>query len=50
MQLALEHIILCPFQQWAVLVKRIRKYPGSTGDTPVSAMWKYYTIEHVTSA
>ena len=40
MQLDLEHIIICPVRQWAALVKRIRKYPGSTGDTPVSAVWK----------
>ena len=34
-QLALEHIIICPVRQWAALVKYIKKYPGSTGDTPV---------------
>ena len=34
--LASEHILLCPVRKWAELVKRIRKYPGSTGDTPVS--------------
>ena len=31
-------------------MKLIRKYPGSTGDTPVSAVWKNHKIEHVTSA
>ena len=31
-------------------MKRIRKYPGSTGDTPVLAVWKNHKIEHVTSA
>ena len=48
-QLALEHIIICPVRQWVALVKRIRKYPGSTGNTPVLAVWKNHKIEHVTS-
>ena len=48
-QLASENIILCPVRQWAALVKRIRKYPGSTSDTPVSAVWKNHKIEHVAS-
>ena len=49
-QLASEHIIICLIRQWAALVKRIRKYPGSTGDTPMSEVWKNHKIEHVTSA
>ena len=49
-QLASEHIILCPVWQWATIVKRIRKYPGSTGDTPVLAVWKNHKIDHDTSA
>ena len=49
-QLPSEHIIIFPVRQWSALVKRIRKYPGSTGDTPVSAVWKNHKIEHVTSA
>ena len=49
-QLASEDIILCPVHQWAALVKRIRKYPGSTSDTPVSEVWKNQKIKHVTSA
>ena len=48
--MASEHIILCPVRQWAKLVKRIRKYSGSTGNIPVSAVWKNHKIEHVTSA
>ena len=48
--MASENIILCPVRQWAALVERIRKYQGSTGDTPVSAVWKNHKIEHVTSA
>ena len=49
-QLASENKILCLVRQWAALVKRIRKYPGSTVDTPVSAVWKNHKIEHITSA
>ena len=49
-QLALEHIIICPVRQWASLVKRIRKYPGSTCDTPVLEVWKNHKIEHVASS
>ena len=48
MHLALEHIILFLVRQWAALVKRIRKYPGSMGDTPISVVRK--KNEHVTSA
>ena len=49
-QLASEHIIMCPVRQWTGLVKRIRNYPGATGNTPVSAVWRYNQIEHITSA
>ena len=49
-QLASENIIICPVRQWAALVKRIRKYPRSTSDTPVSEVWKNHKIEHVASA
>ena len=41
---------MCPVQQWAGLVKRIRNYPGATVDTPVSAVWRENKIEHITSA
>ena len=47
--MASEHIIICPIRQWAALVKLIRKYPGSTCDTPVSEVWKNHKIKHVTS-
>ena len=50
MQLASEHIIICLVWQWAALMKHIRKYPGSTGETPVLAVWKDHEIEHVTSS
>ena len=43
-QLASEHIIICPVRQWDALVKHIRNYPGSMGDTPMSAVWKNHRI------
>ena len=49
-QLASDHIIICLIWQWSAPVKRIRKYPVSTGDTPMLAVWKNHKIEHVTSA
>ena len=49
-QLASEHTILCPIRQWAALVKRIRKYPGSRDDTSVSSVQNNHNIEQVTSA
>jgi hypothetical protein len=41
--------VLCPTRQWAPLVQRIRKYPGSSDATPVSAVWRNGQIEHITS-
>ena len=49
-QLASEHIILFPVQQWAGLKKRIRNYTGATDDIPVSAVWRNNRIDHITSA
>ncbi|KAL9183869.1 hypothetical protein ACHAXT_004725 [Thalassiosira profunda] len=42
-------ILLCPVKQWAAVVRRILGYPGATADTPVSAVWRYGRIEHITS-
>lgn len=47
--LASGDILLSPTRQWAALVRRIRAYPGATDDTPVSAVWRYGRIEHITS-
>jgi hypothetical protein len=41
--------ILCPVRQWAAIVRRIRAYPGSVDNTPVSAVWRNGRIEHITS-
>ena len=40
---------LCPVRQWAAIVKRIWGYPGANDDTPVSAVWRYGRIEHISS-
>ena len=42
--------VLCPVRQWAQLVQRIRRYPGSSDETPVSAVWRRDRIEHITSS
>ncbi len=44
-----NHPTLCPVKQWAALVTRISSYPETTDNTPVSAVWRYNTITHVTA-
>ena len=41
--------LLCPVRQWAAVVRRIWGYPGATREIKVSAVWKNYQIEHITS-
>ena len=48
-QLATGDAELCPVRLDAALVRRIRKYPGSSDNTPMSAVWRNDRIEHVTS-
>jgi hypothetical protein len=48
-QLASGDTVLCPVRAWAAIVKRIRGYPGSSDDTPVSAVWSNGRLEHITS-
>jgi hypothetical protein len=48
-QMALGNITLCPVCAAAAIVRRIRSYPGANDDTPISAIWKYDCIEHITS-
>lgn len=48
-QIYSEDDLLCPVRSWAVVVKRIRSYPGANDDTPVSAVWNNDKIEHITS-
>ncbi len=33
----------------AAIVRWIRSYPGANNDTPISAIWKYDRVEHITS-
>jgi len=48
-QMASGDITLCPVCTAAAIVRRIRSYPGTNDDTPISAIWKYDHIEHITS-
>jgi hypothetical protein len=41
---------LCPVRLDAALVRRIRSYPGTSDDTPMSAVWRNDRIEHITSS
>jgi hypothetical protein len=41
--------ILCPVRQWAAVVRRIRRYPGASDNTKVSAVWRRGRMEHITS-
>ena len=47
--LASGELILCPVRTWAKIVKRIRGYPNSSDNTPVSAVWENGRVAHVTS-
>ena len=44
-----DHAFLSPVKIWYAVVKRIRSYPGSNDDTPVSAVWRNKRIQHITS-
>ena len=44
-----DHAFLSPVKIWHAIVKRIRSYPGSNDDTPVSAVWRNKRIQHITS-
>ena len=48
-QMATNDAVINPVRMWAAVVKRIWKYPGASWDTPVSAIWRYDRIEHLTS-
>ncbi len=40
---------LCPVQAAAAIVKRIKKYPGSSQHTPISTVLNHGIIKHITS-
>ena len=48
-QMASGDVLLCPVRQMAAAIRRIRGYPGATDETPISAVWRYGRIEHITS-
>jgi hypothetical protein len=48
-QMASGDITLCPVQAAATIVRQIRSYPGANNDTPISAFWRYNSINHITS-
>jgi hypothetical protein len=42
-------ITLCPVRAAAAIALRIRSYPGANDNTPISAIWQYDRIKHITS-
>ena len=40
---------LCPVKAAAAIVRRLRAYPGSNDDTPISTIWRRDRLEHITS-
>ena len=49
-QWATPHNTLCPVKQWATLVQRIRSYPNTHDNTPVSTVRQHNRLEHVTAS
>eukprot|EP00957_Ditylum_brightwellii_P055738 4223423-Ditylum_brightwellii.AAC.1 len=47
--MASEDSLLCPFRQWAKIVKYIWGYKGASEETPVSAVWHVDKIDRITS-
>ena len=43
------NVTLCPVQAAAAIICQIQSYPGANHDTPISAIWKYDRINHITS-
>ena len=48
-QMASGNISLCPVCAAAAIVHRIQLYPGVNNNTPISAIWIYERINHITS-
>jgi hypothetical protein len=42
-------VTLCPVRAAAAIICRIQSYPGANNDTPISAIWQYNRIDHITS-
>ncbi len=49
MQMASGDVKLCPVCSAAAIVRRIRGYPGTTSDTPISTIMINGQMTHVTS-
>jgi hypothetical protein len=48
-QMASGDITLCLVRAATAIVRRIRSYPGANDNTPISAFWRYDSIDHITS-
>ena len=48
-QMTSGNISLCPVCAAAAIVQRIQLYPGVNNNTPISAIWIYERINHITS-
>jgi hypothetical protein len=48
-QMASGDITLCPVHAAATVVCRIRSYPGANDNTLISAIWRYNSIDNITS-
>jgi hypothetical protein len=48
-QLVSGDILLCPVRAAAAIIRRIQAYPGSTHDTPISAIWRCDCIDDLMS-
>ena len=47
--MASSDVTLCPVRAAAAIVCRIQSYSGANNNTPISAIWKYDRIDHITS-
>ncbi len=48
-QMASGDETLCPVRAAAAIVKRVKKYPGSSQQTPISTVLNHRIIKHITS-
>ena len=44
-----NNVTLCPVRAAAAIVCQIKSYPGANHNTPISAIWRYNRIKHITS-
>ena len=49
-QKASAEVNMCPVRMAASIVRRIRSYKGTNDNTPISALWRFNQIDHITSA